>query len=119
MYPYDIPDHPVIQNMERTGYPDGKEPDYPTCPACATSECTEIYKDLYGDIIGCENCIQRKDADDVPAFVEKTGDDTLCPICQKPCETAYLDRDNNPVGCDLCIKETNAWEENACFPERP
>ena len=23
---YDLPDHPVIQNMERTGYPDGKEP---------------------------------------------------------------------------------------------
>ena len=21
---YDLPDHPVIQNMERTGYPDGR-----------------------------------------------------------------------------------------------
>lgn len=29
---YDLPDHPVIQNMERTGYPDGKEPIFPICP---------------------------------------------------------------------------------------
>lgn len=34
----DIPDDPVIQNMERTGYPDGKEPRYPRCPCCG-EEC--------------------------------------------------------------------------------
>lgn len=27
-----LPDHPVVQNMERTGYPDGKEPQFPHCP---------------------------------------------------------------------------------------
>lgn len=35
---YDIPDHPVIRNLEATGYPDGKEPDYPHCPFCG-EEC--------------------------------------------------------------------------------
>lgn len=29
-----IPDHPVIRNMKATGYPDGKEPQYPHCPVC-------------------------------------------------------------------------------------
>lgn len=33
----DIPDHPVIRNMEATGYPDGKEPDYPHCPVRSRS----------------------------------------------------------------------------------
>ena len=40
---YDLPDHPVIQNMERTGYPDGKEPIFPICPVCG-EECEEISK---------------------------------------------------------------------------
>ena len=39
---YDLPDHPVIQNMERTGYPDGKEPTFPICPVCG-EECEEIF----------------------------------------------------------------------------
>ena len=41
---YDLPDHPVVQNLERTGYPDGKEPHYPRCPICG-EECETIYKD--------------------------------------------------------------------------
>ena len=41
---YDLPDHPVIQNMERTGYPDGKEPTFPICPVCG-EECEEIFRD--------------------------------------------------------------------------
>ena len=28
----DLPDHPVIRNMERTGYPDGVTPEEPHCP---------------------------------------------------------------------------------------
>lgn len=33
----DVPDHPVIRNMERTGYPDGKSPDTPTALSAARS----------------------------------------------------------------------------------
>lgn len=60
----DIPDHPIIQSMERTGYPDGKEPQTPICPICG-EECETIYKEMYGSILGCDICISREDAWDV------------------------------------------------------
>ena len=66
---YDLPDHPVIQNMERTGYPDGKEPTFP-----------------------------------------------ICPVCGEECEEIFRDKDLNIVGCDFCIKQSDAWEEPECFP---
>ena len=66
---YDLPDHPVIQNMERTGYPDGKEPTFP-----------------------------------------------ICPVCGEECEEIFRDKDLNIVGCDICIKQSDAWEEPECFP---
>ena len=58
---YNIPDHPVIRNMERTGYPDGKEPEYPRCPICG-EECETIYKSKDYDIVGCDECIRSKGA---------------------------------------------------------
>ena len=58
---YSIPDHPAIRNAERTGYPDGKEPEYPHCPICG-EECDTVYKDNSGDIVGCEECISTSDA---------------------------------------------------------
>ena len=61
---HDIPDHPVIRNMERTGYPDGKEPEYPICPVCG-EECETIYKSKDYDIVGCDECIRSTDAWDV------------------------------------------------------
>lgn len=61
MSPNDLPDHPVIRRMERTGYPDGKEPEWPICPACGWE--TEIYyKDEHGEILGCDGCIRSCDA---------------------------------------------------------
>ena len=58
---YDIHDHPIIQNMERTGYPDGKEPTYPHCPIC-DGETDTFYKNKDGDIIGCDECVKTVDA---------------------------------------------------------
>lgn len=58
---YDIPDHPVIRNLERTGYPDSKAPEYPRCPICG-AECKTIYQDVDGDIFGCDQCVATKDA---------------------------------------------------------
>lgn len=55
------PDNPVIRNMVRTGYPDGKEPAYPRCPVCG-EECETIYKDRERDIVGCDNCLNSVDA---------------------------------------------------------
>lgn len=55
---HDIPDHPVIANMERTGYPDGKEPDPPLCPFCG-GECETIYRRKEDrEVVGCDLCIQ-------------------------------------------------------------
>lgn len=111
---YDIPDHPVIRNMERTGYPDGKEPEYPHCPRCG-DECGAIYS-YDGDIIGCDECLTSKDA----AEHLHTPDDAepICPLCDQFCETLYLNKDNEVVGCDVCIDCKDAWETESCFPQR-
>lgn len=58
---YDLPDHPVIQSMERTGYPDGKEPCFPRCPVCGNA-CETIYKTNGYEIIGCDLCLRPVDA---------------------------------------------------------
>ena len=54
-------DHPVIRNLERTGYPDGKLPEV-VCPNCG-AECATFYQDNADNhIIGCEYCVSRLDA---------------------------------------------------------
>ena len=56
-----IPDHPVIHNMENTGYPDKKVPQYPICPACG-AESNIFFRDVNLDICGCNECISTVDA---------------------------------------------------------
>ncbi len=51
-------DHPVIENMERTGYPDGEEPVTYRCPVCR--DCIYHGNYLYtieGEVLGCEFCV--------------------------------------------------------------
>lgn len=56
--PHDIPDHPVIANMERTGYPDGREPEPHLCPLCG-GECETVYRTKKEkEIVGCEFCLE-------------------------------------------------------------
>lgn len=55
------PDHPVIRNLELTGYPDGKEPNLPICPICG-EECEDVYYNIDNEIVGCDQCLTRKDA---------------------------------------------------------
>jgi uncharacterized protein with PIN domain len=62
---YELPDHPVIQNMERTGYPDGKEPEYPRCPVCG-EETDTIYRNKDLEIVGCSECLSSRDAWEEP-----------------------------------------------------
>ena len=40
-----------------------------------------------------------------------------CPICYKECGTIYKNMFGEIVGCDECIKETDAWGEDECFNE--
>ncbi len=58
--PHWIGNHPDIENAIRTGYPHG-EPKYPHCPICG-EETDTFYKDIHGDIVGCEECLHRVDA---------------------------------------------------------
>ena len=52
-----FPDHPVIRNMEHTGYPDGKEPVEYRCPICGF-DAENYYVSRRHEVIGCENCIE-------------------------------------------------------------
>lgn len=61
---FDMPEHPVLQNMERTGYPDGREPSQPHCPICG-AETDTIYTDGV-NVQGCPECIMTMDAWEEP-----------------------------------------------------
>ena len=56
-----IPDDPLIRCAERTGYAPWKNPYGPICPVCG-GECETIYKDINGDIFGCDCCVKQQDA---------------------------------------------------------
>ncbi|MGN1157110.1 MAG: hypothetical protein ACI4TK_13110 [Agathobacter sp.] len=51
-------DHPIIENMERTGYPDGQEPKALICPLCGSEADDFYFRD--GECIGCSECIRTK-----------------------------------------------------------
>lgn len=57
-----IPDDPIIASMERTGYPKRKRRD-PICPICGAA-CDLVYKDVYHEILGCNECLTAYDAED-------------------------------------------------------
>lgn len=59
---YSCPDHPIIRNMENTGYPDGKLPKF-TCPFCGAAHSV-VYTDWSGDAVGCEHCVEPYDVED-------------------------------------------------------
>ena len=58
-----IPDHPIVRNMENTGYPNGVYPKTYICPRCG-EECEEYYIDDNDNVVGCENCITMYYAED-------------------------------------------------------
>lgn len=56
--PHSIPDYPVIANMERTGHPDGIEPEPCLCPLCG-GECETIHRRKQDrEIVGCDLCLE-------------------------------------------------------------
>lgn len=55
----DLPDAPWIREAERFG---GPEPPAMICPMCG-EETDYYYLDTNGDIIGCEYCVRKVDAD--------------------------------------------------------
>ena len=60
-----FPDHPVIRNMEATGYPDGKEPEIYHCPVCG-EVCEYLYENSENrKIVGCDLCVITIDPWDI------------------------------------------------------
>lgn len=57
----DIGDHPDIAAALATGYPRRKKPVWPRCPVCG-EECETIYRGWHGSYIGCNVCVDTKDA---------------------------------------------------------
>lgn len=53
-----IPDAPWIRDAEMNGMP---SPDPVHCPLC-DEECETIYRDRYGTVFGCENCIEEQES---------------------------------------------------------
>lgn len=53
-------DHPDIERAEATGY-GYTDAEQPVCPVCG-EECNELYFDIYRKIVGCDNCIETRDA---------------------------------------------------------
>lgn len=56
-----VPDHPIIRNLERTGNPRGKEDRVPVCPVCG-EECDTLYISCDFEVAGCDECIKTVDA---------------------------------------------------------
>ena len=53
-----IPDAPWIREAETKGV-DDYEPVF--CPVC-DEECETIYRDKFGEVFGCENCITTQES---------------------------------------------------------
>lgn len=54
-------DDPIIRSMERSGLPPWMQDNEQFCPVCGET-CETIYYDKFGEMVGCENCVTRKDA---------------------------------------------------------
>lgn len=57
---YDIPDHPIIRNLEQTGYPDRRKDTEPRCPICGAYESEWYVRGK--EVVGCWNCVQMKES---------------------------------------------------------
>ncbi len=40
-----------------------------------------------------------------------------CPVCGEECEIVYIDQYEVCVGCDVCMRSSDAWGVPECFPE--
>ncbi len=56
-----IPEMPSVERAERTGYPSHSIRQWPVCPVCG-AETDALYRNMDGDIVGCEACVRTVDA---------------------------------------------------------
>lgn len=62
----EINDHPDIAAAMRTGYPRGKQIKARRCPVCGESASyrSELYVNSANEVIGCDECLRRVDAEE-------------------------------------------------------
>lgn len=59
----DMRDHPVIECMERTGWPDGHDPMPYICPSCGAELAREeSVLVVFGEYVGCASCVYAMEA---------------------------------------------------------
>lgn len=46
----------------------------------------------------------------------KNQEEPVCPICGQECERVFKDKTGDIVGCDVCLEECDAVDEEECFP---
>lgn len=91
-------EHPVITYMERTGWPDGKDPAPYQCPHCDADLCAEdlLLTDAAGNVLGClDGCV---------TIIEPDGLRT-CETCGEPIgldDAMYIDSGGDVLGCSEC-----------------
>ena len=45
-------------------------------------------------------------------------EEPTCPVCGAACEWIYKYKGLDAVGCDRCLKRSDAWEEETCRENR-
>lgn len=58
-------------DLQYVSYQSGSDSEYPHCPICG-EECEDIYRNKYFEIVGCNECIARKDAWEVEECFPQT-----------------------------------------------
>lgn len=56
-------EHPDVTAIRRTGYAKGHEPVEYLCPVCGAA-CEKVFVNFYDNIVGCDRCIEERDAED-------------------------------------------------------
>lgn len=69
----DIADHPIIIEIETTGYLAGREKAALRCPCCGEELSVDdfVYTGYNGEIVGCEHCLESHFAENMEEELEK------------------------------------------------
>lgn len=69
----DIADHPIVHEIETTGYPAGREKAALRCPCCGEELSVDdfVYTGYNGEIVGCERCLESHFAENMEEELER------------------------------------------------
>lgn len=65
-------DDPIVSSMERTGYPPWSQPVEIECPVCGSTTMDDMFVDMFGNVVGCTDCVRREDPVD---YCERTKEE--------------------------------------------